>query len=172
MNIVNKEKYITNEQIHKILSILEKEHTPRSLIIYNNKLEVLLYRIRNLFKFKEQAPAMGLDADYYNVFNDTIHLMVDKSDKEELELEDIQFNLIRDLIYLVKERHHYNDYLKSEDVSLLDIYSMNDINYVSEILSDGRYNDLIDKFVVTFMNSNSKLIKEIMNWKEESELED
>jgi len=54
--------------------------------------------------------------------------------------------LIRDLAYLIKERHYYNDYLKESDVSLVDAFSLNDINYIMEILADGRYDGLIDKF--------------------------
>jgi len=172
MDIVNKENYMTNEQIHKILSILGKEHTPRRIVIYEKKLDVLSYRINNLFSLKEQLPAMGLSGDYYNIFNDTIHLIVDKKEEDMEEMEDKQFNLIRDLAYLIKERHYYNDYLKESDVSLVDAFSLNDINYIMEILADGRYDGLIDKFVTDFMNDNSKIIKEIMNWEEESELEE
>lgn len=169
MNIANNEKYITNEQIYKILQIFGQEHTPKGITIYENKADVLIFRIKNLFSLKEQLPANGFDGDYYNIFNDTVHLLIDKDEKD---IEDIQFNLIRDLAYLIKERHYYNDYLKENDISLLDVFSMNDINCVLGRLSDGRYDDLIDRFVLDFMNGNKYLIKEIMNWEEESELED
>jgi hypothetical protein len=175
LKIINKQNYISNEQLKKLFQILGKEHTPRRIIIFENKLNLYLHRIVHFYNYKE---LLSIE-DYYNILNDTIYLMVNKLDDEEkLEIEEIQFNLIRDLAYLVKHRHYFEDYLKDKDFSIkeviknLDIFSANDINYGLDIYGDGRYDHIIDKFVVDFMNGNKHLIKEIMNWEEEYELED
>jgi hypothetical protein len=177
MKIYNREKYIKNKQLNEIIKILGKEYIPRNIVIFENRLQNLSYNIRQIFKPTELSYFLFVNElkgdllSFYNPFTDTIRICVFAS--EEKSVEDIQADIIYYLIFALRQRHYYNDRVKSDNIklSVSSYFEIEDaLSTLERIVND--YLDLIDKFTEDFMNNNTEKISDIMDWENEITFED
>lgn len=167
VKIHNKEKLITNEQINQILKSIEPLGLGKDLheiAVFKSRVEYWTYLskrrgIKELFAHVAGIRKMGF---CYDALVDCIYVMAYNID--EKELPDLQFEIIYALIYSCRERNHYYDYMMNiEKLDFFDPFYLNDVSHcMGKVLRE--YEELIENWVVKFVNKHGEEISDIMGW--------
>ncbi|MGD9155119.1 MAG: hypothetical protein PVG90_06430 [Bacillota bacterium] len=167
--IHNKEKMITNTQLDQVMNLINpEENNIRKIAFFQTRRENWLYIIKNIKKLKDvllMLPCYGTDA-LYNPLTDAVSIYVYTIDK--VEKEQLQFQIICRLVFVCRIRHYFYDYLKEQDVSLVDTDQLEDtIHCLRLVLGD--YRSLIEKYLLKFMVEKAAELAKIMDWKTDIE---
>lgn len=164
MNIVNKERYISNKKLNLFINLLGPSYFPRNLIVFENRWQRLLYNIKN--------PAIVGDDDFFppprGIFDVTDQNYIPYTDTVEIFTyyhygdSQISLEILKSLAYALRVRHYYYDYLKIMNVDLNDSYMMEDIEICKNRIQTPEYISMIEKYVDNLINVNSNEIQQIL----------
>jgi len=151
MKIKNNERYITNKQLNKILKFLGNEYSPKQIIICENRLDILklgfVHCLLMSVSLRIFPILLGkIEGSYNHIFN-RVCVFIFAQDYDDYNYHSKQFYSLHALLH---ELRHYYQYVNRLGISETDA----------------------DYFATKFLNTNSLMVKEIMGWKSEWEVEE
>lgn len=150
MNILNKQNFITNEQIEKLIKLLGKDYRPKLLVVYETRWDLLKY-YPQCFNFSLEELRGQLEGSYDEA-TDTAYICIFSQTDDGDDHHSKQLYSLHALIHELRHRYQYvNNYLRQDDA---------------------RSEQDADRFATRFINGNSRKISQIMHWKGEWTVEE
>ena len=146
MNIINSRKfYFKNKQIKKFLKLLDKDYIPKTIIIYEKRIDLF----RNLVPLGLSffPILLGRTEGFYNMKDDVICLFVFSENDDGEDQQSFQLYALHALCHELRHRFQYK---------------------TSRMMSE----EDADSFATAFMDKHSYAIKSIMRWEDEWEVEE
>lgn len=150
MKIINNQNVITNNQIEAIVKFLGKDYTPREIVVYETRFDMLRFYTKcGNFSFEEFSGSLE---GCYDEILDVVYIFVFSQTDDGDDLHSKQLYSLHALVHELRHRYQLvNNYLReNEEKSERDA----------------------DKFATRFINSNSSRISKITNWNEEWTVEE
>jgi hypothetical protein len=146
--IINQTSYLANQQILDVINLFDKNSKPKKIILYNNKKDIIRYLkqysiINRITNIFDIPTWLGKDEGTYFPYEDIVAIYV-FSQEDSNDKQTIQLSLLETLIYELKYRYQTNNNKKFAE----------------------------DNFATRFISENSKIISQIMGWKDEWELKE
>lgn len=150
MKILNKQNFITNIQIERIIKLLGKDYGPRLIVVYETRLDILKY-YPACYNFSLEELLGRLEGSYDETL-DTVYIYIFAQNDDGDDFHSKQLYSLHALAHELRHRYQYiNKFLTNDDE---------------------RSEKDADKFATNFINYNSYKISKIMNWKEEWTVEE
>jgi len=150
MKIINRENFITRKQIEGILRLLGKDYEPRRLIIYETRFDMIRY-YPLCFNFSLEEFSGELEGSYDQA-SDTVYVCIFSQTDDGDDFHSKQLYSLHALLHELRHRYQYEKNLFVDD-------------------DDGSEEDA-DRFATKFINSRSRKISKIMDWKDEWTVEE
>lgn len=145
MKVINNQNILTNQQIEGIVKLLGKNYKPRTLVVYETRLDII--------KFYPQCLNFSLDEfsgeleGTYDESTDTVYLFIFVQTDDGDDVHSKQLYSLHALVHELRHRFQAaTNFLTADDER-----SERDAGY----------------FATHFINSNSRKISKIMHWDEE-----
>ncbi|GAB6181462.1 hypothetical protein JCM14036_27810 [Desulfotomaculum defluvii] len=150
MKIINNQNIITNEQIEQLVKLLGRDYQPKTLVVYETRLDIIKFFPRCL-NFSMEEFRGDLEGTYDQASDTaTIFIFVQTDDGDDLQSK--QLYSLHALVHELRHRFQYvRDFLTN---------------------NDEKSEQDADRFATRFINGNSHKISKIMNWPEEWTVEE
>lgn len=147
--INNREFYFKSKQIKKFLKLFHQEYIPKTLIIYEKRIDLF----RNLLPIGLSFfPILfGRTEGFYNLKADTVCLFVFSENDDEDDTQSFQLYALHALCHELRHRFQYK---------------------TNRMMTEEEEEEDADCFATAFMDKYSGAIKNIMKWEDEWEVEE
>lgn len=167
MEIINKQKFITNSQIEEIINLLGQEYRPTRIVVFESTLDIIKRRIKRClhiteYEVKGMYELQNGQRVKLRILSDTIEIFLNY-DKGDGNREEKQVNIIYDLVVELRRGYCLGEKIKDRQQETIEISDV--VNAYEELLNEP-HRELIYEFASNFMNQNADWLFVIMNWKE------
>ncbi|GLC31216.1 hypothetical protein bsdE14_26260 [Clostridium omnivorum] len=167
MEIINKQKFITNYQIEEIINLLGQEYRPRRIVVFESTLDIIKRRIKRClhiteYEVKGMYELQNGQKVKLRILSDTLEIFLNY-DKDTDNREEKQVNIIYDLVVELRRKYCLGENIKDRQQETIEISDV--VNAYEELLNEP-HGRLIYEFASNFMNQNADWLSVIMNWKE------
>ncbi|MEG6520586.1 hypothetical protein [Desulfotomaculum sp. 1211_IL3151] len=150
MKIINNQNIITNKQIEQLIKLLGKDYRPKTVVVYETRLDIFKFFSRSL-SFSLEELRGDLEGTYDEATDTAaIYIFVQTDDGDDRHSK--QLYSLHALVHELRHRFQYvNSFLTN---------------------NDEKSEQDADQFATRFINGNSHRISKIMNWPDEWTVEE